>query len=323
MDKEKLPIPNLKPEDLKPGDILLFPPNALPEGWVGQAIVLLTKGTVSHSALYWGEKEGVFMAAHAAPKGIGSVSFPDLVRSEPGCFVRRRNEKEDPEPVLKAIDGYTDHENSYPFFNLAVLGLLMLANRFLNKTLRNRIFYDFALLVSAKLMKAVQEYRHPGKSPMSCSQFVAQCYTDAGDDYDIKFVKLLVQFGELNTTADETSLFDLLGRDETLEIPETNLDTNQILSMETDVAERFIEWMKNNDNELAVESAHVDEEDLNKVSRKLLKSLCQVFTGTKPASVKEAIKRLSTNRNYFVTPEDLLSNASNLETIGYIDRTAL
>ena len=47
----KLPKPDLKPEDLQPGDVLLFPPNKMFKGWVGQSIKLLTKGTVSHAAL--------------------------------------------------------------------------------------------------------------------------------------------------------------------------------------------------------------------------------------------------------------------------------
>lgn len=324
MSKQKLPEPNLKPEDLKPGDVLLFPPNPMPEGWVGQAIVLLTKGTVSHTALFCGEVGGVMMVAHAAPGGIVSLPFAGLVSSEPGCFVMRHTEKTDLYPVLKAIDGYADHENPYPFFNLGILGLLLLANCFSEKTLRNRIFYDLALLVSVKLMKAVEKHRFPDKKPMSCSQFAAQCYTDAGKEYDIRFDKLLIQFGELNAVDSQTSLLGLLNVGDMPEVPEMSINRDYTPDEEMEIAIRFIEWMSGDGkNKLTEASELVNEKDLNKVGRRLLTILCQAFTNTRPSSVKEAVELLATNRNYFVTPEDLFVNTLNLKNTGYIDRTVL
>ncbi len=332
MGKINLPRPNLKIEDLKPGDVLLFPPNSiLNGGWVGQAIVLLTGGKVSHSAVLWGEKDGVLRVAHAAPPGITSESFIALLKAEPGCYVKRNTTKKVLEPVLTVVDRYTDHENPYPFFNLGILGLLLLANRFSEKTIQNSIFYKFALLVSLKIMQIVEKNKHPNKHPMSCSQFVAQCFTDAGNDYEIKFNKLLIQFGVLNSTDEKNSLLNMVASEElemgelemgelTIDDEISKLDAESVLSQEDQIASEFLELLENGTTDTL---ELVKTEKLGATGKKLLKALCKMMTGKQPSSVEDAIKLLSTNRNYYVTPEDLLSNAKNLVDIGYLDKSVL
>lgn len=329
MPKQELPHPDLKPKDLKYGDILLFPPNELADGgWVGQAIVLLTGGKVSHSAVYCGEKNDERRIAHATPDGIASASFNDLLKSEPGCYVKRHVTETDLKPAVSAaVDKYTDCENPYPFLNLGVLGLLLLANRFSEKTLSNRIFYDFALLIGLKLMEAIQKHKYRDKKPMSCSQFVAQCFTDAGDEYDIRFNKLLIQFGALNAGKGNNSLLNILSfvsLEE--ENKENDLNINSaILQNEDKIAADFINLLKKektNSVDFSVNEKS-SKKDLGFVGRKLLIALCEALTGNKPSSPEDAIEQLSTNRNYYVTPDDLLSNSSNLSDVGYIDKSVL
>lgn len=322
MTKKNSPKPDLKIEDLLSGDILLFPPNSIAHGgWVGQAIVLLTGGKVSHSAIFIGEIDGELRVAHAAPPGIVSESFKALLESEPGCYVKRYIEKTSLDPVLAAVDRYVDHENPYPFLNLGVLGLLLLSNRFANKTLTNRIFYDFALLVGLKIMKMIEENRHPGKKPMTCSQFAAQCFTDAGEEYDIKFNKLLVQFKVANSSQEEDSLLNILStmnmtrRDE---MKKMNMES--VLNSEDEITANFIHLLEKKDIQT---TEHISKENVGIAGTILFKALCEAMTGEIPSSLEDAFRYFSTNRNYYVTPDDLLSNTKNLSDVGYIDKTVL
>lgn len=84
------------------------------------------------------------------------------------------------------------------------------------KTLTSKIFYDFLMLATVKLMKQINE-KYYSKNAMSCSQFVAECYTDAGGrDYNIKFDKLYVQFELKNSCNQNISLLDMLRHDDCL-----------------------------------------------------------------------------------------------------------
>lgn len=324
MTRKGLPQSNLKIEDLKPGDILLFPPNKLGDnGWVGQAIILLTGGQVSHSAVFRGEKDGQLKVAHAEPKGIVSESFIALLESEPGCYVKRHSIKTDLNPVLSVVEKYTDHDNPYPFLNLGVLGLLILENRFSEKTLKNRVFYDFTILIGLKIMKMVEKHKHAGKTPMTCSQFAAQCFTDAGDEYDIKFNKLLIQFGSFNSVIEEDSLLNILNTEDFVLNSQENtieIEPNTILNREDEIVSDFMQLIEIGETNSAVS---VTRGQLGIAGKMLLNALSEALTGKKPSSTEDAIKQLSTNRNYYVTPDDLLSNSNNLTAIGYIDKSVL
>lgn len=133
----------MKTKDLKPGDVLLCPPIAMPEGWIGQAIVLLTGGKVSHAALYCGERNKELQVAHSDLRGIIYMPLQLFIDEEPGFYVARHREQRDLNPVLQAASAYADKGIRYPVSDFAVLGLLILANRFSSNTLKSKIFYNF------------------------------------------------------------------------------------------------------------------------------------------------------------------------------------
>lgn len=313
----------MKLEDLKPGDVLLSPPIPLKEGlknWIGWAIVLLTGGKVSHSAIYCGEKDGELWMAHSDLRGIIYMPLKAFMDEEPGCYIRRHKDQTELLPVVEAADMYAGKGNPYPVMNFGVLGILLIGNKLLKDTLKNRIFYDFALLVGLKIIKEINKHKYPGKNAMTCSQFVSQCYTDAGDAYDIKFEKLLLEFNQQNALENKSSLLDYIDSADTNEIIITDDEMATVLENEDAVVSKFIDLMQNDTNELE-NSEFVSEEKLSEVGKKLLLALHETFTGEKAPSVTVAIETFSTNRNYFVTPDDLLTNTTNLEDKGYFDKT--
>lgn len=315
MSKKDLSPINPACVHLMPGDVLLFPPNSIADGgWVGQAIVYFTKGEVSHSAIYCGEIDGVAMIAHAEPNGINYQSFESLLAGEPCCYIRRHTGKLDLTPVLDAVKKYTGNGNSYPFVNLGIIGLLILLNKFSDDRPLNQIVYDFALLVGVKIMKQTQERVHEGETPMMCSQFASQCYTDAGPRYDLKFDKLLLQFGNVPKGEDKPLLLDALPADENLEsLPDFD---DAILQGEDHIVANFLDFAYG--KEALVSGKVEDKTALKYLAALLLSASCFAITGKKPKTVKEAISQFSTNRNYLVTPDDLFTNASNLQTVGYM-----
>lgn len=311
----------MKIEDLKPGDVLLCCPDQ--HSWIGKAIVLITKGKVSHAAIYVGGENGKPQIAHSEAHGIVYMPFEEFTVHEPaGFYVMRHNEQTDLQPVLNAVEKYINEKIPYPYANLGLLGLLILLNRFSKDTIKSRIFYRFASLVAIKLMKKIRDVARHGKATMICSQFAAQCYTDAGTDYDIKFNKLLLQFGEAKNSAMEMSLFDLLrsGNESEIDLLDDS-ESNEILAQEEQIAHDFIQLMEGAED-LSLTNDEVTENKLSGVSADIVMSLCYLLTGEEPKSVEHAsqiIGEFSTNRNFFVTPDDLLSNTKNLDEKGFFD----
>ncbi len=310
-------------EDLKPGDILLCPPTPFPEGWIGQAIILLTGGKVSHTAMYCGEKGGEPRIAHSDLRGIYSMPLKDFLDESPGCYLMRLKDQADLLPVLHAIDSYADKGNPYPVMNFGVLGLLIIGNRLAKDTLRNRAFYDFTMLVGLKIIQEINKHKYKGKHAMTCSQFASQCFTDAGALYDIQFDKLILGFGGVNSIDDRASLLDYIMYDNSngLPLPDEE-DTHAVPANEDQIISNFMGLMRNDSNDITAPE-YVEEHELSKAALKLLIALCEAITGVKPSSPGEALDLISSNRNYFVTPDDLLMNAANLEELGYFDKSIL
>lgn len=312
----------MKIEDLKPGDVLLC--RADPNSWIGRAIVKITKGEVSHAAIYIGGKSGEELITHSEAKGIVYMTFEQFMEHESaGFYVMRHMVRGNLQPVLDAAEQYVNEKIPYPYVNLPLLGLLILLNRFSKDTLKSKIFYDFALLVAIKLMKKVRAVARQDKMTMICSQYAAQCYTDAGADYDIKFEKLLLQFGEAKNLGMQISLLDILesSNDIELGVAPNDLEQDAIVERETQIAQNFIQLLEDEDRLLSNEE-NISEKDLSWISVKIAESLSHLLTGKKPASSRAAlqtIQEFSTNRNFFVTPDDLLSNTKNLVNEGFFE----
>lgn len=305
--------------ELKPGDILLFPPVPFsieePLTALGHIITAITGGKVSHSAIYCGIVDQIPTVAHADLPGISSFPLQDLLNEEPACFVFRHNKYNSSCPIYKEALGYASANNPYPKLNLGLLGLLLLANRFAEETIKNKFFYDFTLWVSLKIMKVIEKHKHPGKTPMTCSQFAAQCYTDAGVMYDIHFHKLLIQFGALekNDKVSTRSLLGIIQNKQTNSFRDNDIqEIIEIHNNESTIIANFLEFLRNKDGITMSERQTISEDDIEYAGQKLLRAISVAYNGFIPKTINEAIESLSTNRNYFVTPDDLYFNTTNL-----------
>jgi len=184
-------------KDLKRGDILLYPPN----DFIGRAILAITKGTVSYSGIYYGDKNGKQYIAHVYKHAMMLTPFDEFMNVVKICYVRRLNIQSDLDPVLRSANIYLQGNNGYPYTNLVLLGILMVIKKFSKNILHSKKFYDFSLYVSLKIMKVLSKIRAmlgKGENAMICSHYVAKCFSDAGKKYTIKFKPILYDYDDLH-----------------------------------------------------------------------------------------------------------------------------
>lgn len=322
----------MKKEELQKGDIILFPPH---DGdFIAKAIAFLTDGEVNHAALcYPGERE-LMIAESILKDGLVLNPFPEHIDKKYPLRICRMKSALDIEPLIKVAGKYLNESNAYPNFNLGMLGVLLLFKKFAPHTIKNHYFYLFMGLIASRLMKLVRERVYVGKHPMSCSQFVAQCFTDAGKDYDLHFDQLVVQFDSMQLSSgmtrtvenDMIAPIDLLSRNETVHLDNVdNFDLELKMSDEEAwvLTNCFIDILNDNEDIItcSTNTEIVSSTKLTVVLRSIVLSLYELCTGEKTENVNEAVSVLqsSTMRNYFVSPQDILKNSSSsLELIGLL-----
>lgn len=315
----------MKKNELKAGDVILFPPHK--GDFIAQAISFLTDGEVNHAALCYPDDKGELKIAESILKdGLVLNPFAEHIEKEYPLRICRMNGISDMTPVLNSAKKYLEEKNAYPNFNLGLLGLLLVFKKFAPHTWQNDIVYNFCVIVSQKLMELVRDIRHHNEHPMSCSQFVAQCFTDAGAAYDLDFDKLVVNFNNVKLLSragnnNKISAMDILenANDNALccnEIHDTNSESEDDMA----VLSNFIQVVKEQEQNVvfATRSAshaansldNTNMGKINNVTVNIVNSLYEIMQGHPAENTKEAMLFLqsSTARNYFVSPQDLLVN---------------
>lgn len=184
-------------KDLKRGDILLYPSG----DFVGRVILAVTKGTVSYSGIYYGDKNGKQYIAHVYKHAMMLTPFDEFMDAVKICYVRRLNVRSDLSPVLRSADIYLQGNNGYPYTNLVLLAILMAVKKISKNILHSKKFYNLSMHVSLKIMKALSKIRAmlgKGENTMICSHYVAKCFSDAGKEYSIKFKPILYDYDDLH-----------------------------------------------------------------------------------------------------------------------------
>jgi len=325
---------NLTVKDLKPGDILLSPPPPFFKGgWMGQIIVKITNGTTSHGALYIGPINGKPTIAHAYVRGIEHLSLKDHfeVDNTPSCFVRRRDTPADLSAVLEAAEKYVQSKSPLAKESFVILGLILLSKRFSQNRLRNPVLHRFVTMLCIKLRKILAGWlpnRTPDDNAMNCSQFVLQCFKDAGDDYKINFDRLKLEYDRAEGFLPLKSLIDYINISEPLQNNEGLMQTDneelspEILSPEEEkIVNDFIKMLDGSDQESSL--IEVDDKFLQDNSTELARLIYILITGKDPHPGEDIDEFLLSNRDYIALPDDLLLNTQDLTDAGQITRSSL
>lgn len=311
----------MEKKDLRPGDILLFPPNE----WIGKAIVAITKGSISHVAIYNGDQDGKASIAHSHLEGAAYMLFDLFLKDAGRCYVRRHEKQSDLSPVLQAAGKYIQAKNHYPFANIFLLGMLLVSKRFSKNILHSKIFYNFLLNVTHKILPKLDT--HPelgkGKHGMSCSQFVTQCFSDAGKDYAIKFKAILCQYESVSPESDEMSLLEFIRQQNKSNLIPANLPPlpeMKITQEEEDkIIADFIALLESTGKLGLIDNiAKSDDKELINIAATLIGAI----SNANSESDLEGFLNTGSgpNMNYLITPDDLLSNTENLLDMGVITK---
>ena len=313
-------------KDLLPGDLLLSPPPPLTHGWAGQAIVLLTKGTTSHAAIYYGIVDDVPQIVHSYLDGVVFLELKKHFEQDatPHCIVRRHTPAVDLTAVLKAAKTYANQDNPLPKYAFGVLAVVILAKKLSEKKLHSREFFDFTVLfcnLMVSLFKISDTQRHQ-LNRMHCSQLVAKCYADAG--LKINFNNLILDYQGEGLLPGSKSLSDFIRKAQ---------DNQQLIKSEPTlppidaagenrIVSSFFEMMERGDNEKTEDSVS-DAELLNiglylAQLTSVVDLLSQPKSSQQPENLTAAYPNPFLDRYYYILPDDLLYNTQDFIKIGKI-----
>ena len=310
--------------ELKIGDILLFSPEK--GSFISWAITFLTDAPVSHAAMFYNENKQSII--DETPPQV-KVSFAAERFKDREIYVRRLNVKTDLplSPVIEKASNYLNDAEPYDKSGLYMVGLLLIYKKFTPNTAVKKVMVKILKKVAASIIKYIHEHQDPGKSPMVCSQFVAQCYTDAGDKYRLK-----IENGTLlkNATMQDNSCNVL---DQVMEVVKSGKRANlttliaptlQIQDEPSYSGEELCQELKEAFGLMEEEiTSDVTDELIEAVSQFAKAHYLYISGGTQlqnilPDDPTEFFQTLKDNENMYVFPGDLLNHCENLKDIGAI-----
>ena len=170
-------------QDLQPSDVLLF--SYVPGDKLSEAIMYLTGCGISHAAMAYRVNGKIIEEVGAEGTDPGGVEIGDAsVRFSGRTITVRRSTRAGGNflKVLDAADKYYEIGEPFGMTNLVMAGLLLIYKKLPH--LASPIFGDVVMnllkAIAQKLELAMDQKKYPGKQPMFCSQFVFQCFQDAG-----------------------------------------------------------------------------------------------------------------------------------------------
>lgn len=305
-------------KNLKTGDILLFAPEK--GSFISWAVTFLTDADVSHSAIFYNKEHETII--EETPPQV-TLSTVEKYVGKRKTYVRRLKKITNLDKVIFASTIYLNDNEPFNKTGFYLVGVLMLYKKFTPDIITQRIIVKILRKIIASVANYINEQKYPGKSPMFCSQFVAQCYEDAGPEYKLHITNnkkinnhnepdsLLNQVIALHPNANkENSLSELT--------KSNNKKQNAILATE----EELCEELKN-----AFTLKNVAENTSTPLSQELVDAISDfgeihnILYANNGSETKKRTNSFSTLKdmeNMFITPGALLNNCSNLEDVGEI-----
>lgn len=290
--------------DLQAGDVLLF--SAEEGSWISKAITWLTDAPVSHAAMtYQIPTKMIEETPPAVRVAEATMRFPGRT-----IHVMRLNKPiDDFKPVMDVAAQYLNGEAPYATNNLYLLGILLLYKKFTPSDTTQKVIMRILKRLTQRLLNAINQHKYPDKHPMVCSQFVFECYQEAG-----KAFQLTIKSGNLQSDNTRTSLLHKAFKHKPQSSQLGALQSEQ--ASDEDLAKELFEAMN---NEALLASGTVADELLDVIHdfATVLHGVSQQVELEK-ADSKQGIAILQAQSSMFVTPGDLLQHCPELRHIGDI-----
>ena len=279
--------------DLKVGDVVLF--SAEKGSFISWAITFLTDAPVSHAALFYGDNQ----------------AQPSLIEETPPAVA-----------INPAAKSYYNNVEPYDNAGLYMVGMLLIYKKFTPDTLTQKIIIKILKKLTATLDAYINNHQYPGKKPMVCSQFDAQCYEDAGPQYQLQFsgnvlsqavgASLLDQ--AITLVESDRERFAGLLRAPLIKVQEEPTETAEELCAELKAAFEQRPAMAATVT-LSVDLA-VAIQQFAEVNSQYLAGELRLASAT--TDITAPLQLLKTNENMFISPGDLLLHCTNLKDVGTI-----
>ncbi|WP_196592803.1 hypothetical protein [Pectinatus sottacetonis] len=307
--------------DFLTGDIILFKVdfNSPNTEWISKAIALLTKSDVSHAALYMGKISSQKIAC-LSDEGLKGLSVHEITPAYGSYFRENKNPRPvyirrmlipvEKNPVMKAAYNYIEQDEPYDIPGLVMVGLILLYRdcpvHLLPVSLISKIFAMGATILD----NFIQQYLHPGKKPMICSQYVFQCYQDAGGAYPLQVaVSDNSRSGLIDIVCD-----NFLQQDKfSAKLQRMYYDEESIIQLVKILHKNnFVQLNREKVNNMLNTDSVLVQNIINFVDR----FYCILSNNNSTdISLKEKLQKLQINKALFVTPADI-KNCTNLVTTG-------
>ncbi|WP_251359936.1 hypothetical protein [Kangiella sp. TOML190] len=295
-------------KDLNSGDLLLFSPEK--GSWISDAIVWLTGAPVSHAAMSYKDFSNII---EETPPAVRVAPASERFK-ERTIHVMRDQRHSEFSPVIKAASHYLNELEPYGMSNLYLVGLILVYKKLTPSGMRQKAILRILKLAVEKLLPIINHYKYGDKTPMVCSQFVFQCYQDAGADYE-----LTIKNGNLLKAANQNQ-DNLLARAANHQTPAQS--KVQVLGAAPDIlptevnGEELLAQLKSDDGDFSsdlenqiLDTVHHFAQAIHAIEQKI------EFDN---ADSKQGIVLLQQQQAMFVTPADLLEHCPDLSKMGEI-----
>ncbi|WP_223668867.1 hypothetical protein [Kangiella shandongensis] len=291
--------------DLRAGDILLFSPE---EGsWISKAITWLTDAPVSHAAMtYQLPTKLVEETPPAVRVANATVRFVDRTVH----VMRLHKPIDDFKPVMDIAAKYLNGEAPYAMNNLYLLGIILLYKKFTPNDKTQKIILKILRSLTERLLDAINQMKYPDKHPMVCSQFVFECYQEAGKAY-----RLSIKNGVIQSDSTRPNLLNKAFKHTRTSSQLQSLTATSDSDDEA-LAKQLYEAM---DDETLMATGVVSDELLDAIHdfAQTLHAVSQELDLDK-ADPRQGLAVLQAQSSMFVTPGDLLRHCPDLRHVGDI-----
>jgi len=301
---------------LREGDVLLF--TAKPGNFTSWAICYLTGAPVSHAAIYYDADQNTMIEELEPSIEESELDFEHRF-SDRKMFVRRLNDATlDLAPVLEAAKGYLNDEEPYAEAGLYLVGLLLIYKKFTPSGWLQKVTIKILKKLTLTVTKFLDSKEYPDKLPMFCSQFVAQCYEDAGEDYTLEFKDPILKSASGTKHLLDRTLERMEGEkdlEKALQRMAPSEDLDQTSEELCEELKRALEEIDGNETEGEI------EEELHNAIVWFTHAHHQRSMGEKPLEeltkqhIHRALRYQKAMEPLFVSPGDLYENCTNLHEI--------
>lgn len=328
-----MPNSSMKITDLKEADVLLF--SASPD-CISTLAAKLTNSDISHSALSY--RQGSEQVIHAREPFVTVDSALGVFAGRTIYVMRDSRNQSSHKSVLDIADQYKSNQVPFAVTNLFLLSMILLNLR-INPS---NIFQTIATNILKSVIAAYTEFQtmRTDKKPVVCSQFVYECFQQAGNEF--AFTTLGPLIAAFDSSAHKASILERVMEKKNFGTQTPLVSRELVASMEDkweNLAEsascklltmlNFQEAAGSDLSMIVSNSFQDDSADLDDEFSTAVANLAVLTNGSWGPNansatsmslneVEDALNRLRANQSLFITPADLRHNIPELKIVGQI-----